>query len=121
LAVDLRELVENTDDVNRREAELAGRIAEEGAALAREAGLDAEARAVEIDGRIDDAVLAHADQLDAAAIVLGSRSRSSVRSLLLGSTANEIAQLATRPVFLVPSTGLAAGRRTELDSERVVR
>jgi nucleotide-binding universal stress UspA family protein len=112
--LDIRELVEDPADINRREAELAADLADEGAELARAARLDAEGLAVEIDGPIDEAILAHADELDAAAIVLGSRSRSTLRSLLLGSIANEVVQRATRPVFLAPSEKLADRRRGEL-------
>jgi nucleotide-binding universal stress UspA family protein len=112
--LDIRELVQDAADINRREAELAAGLADEGAELARAAGLDAEGRAVEIDCAIDEAILSHADELDAAAIVLGSRSRSSLRSLLIGSIANEVVQHATRPVFLAPSPELAGRRRDEL-------
>jgi nucleotide-binding universal stress UspA family protein len=109
--LDIRELVQDPADINRREAELAAALADEGAELARAAGLDADGRAVEIDGPIDEAILAHADELDATAIVLGSRSRSGLRSLLLGSIANEVVQRATRPVLLAPSAQLADRRR----------
>src|SRR5262245_21030678 len=40
-AVDIRELVQDADDVNRREKQLAQRIADEGAGLARSFGLGA--------------------------------------------------------------------------------
>ena len=112
--VDIRELVQDPDDVNRREAALAAAIAEEGVELARDAGFEAEGLAVEIDCAIDEAILTHADELGAVAIVLGSRSRSSLRSLLLGSVANEVVQRATCPVFLAPSPRLAGRRRDEL-------
>jgi nucleotide-binding universal stress UspA family protein len=112
--IDLREIVQDADDINRREAKLARTLAEEGVTLARAAGLDAEAQAVEIDGPIDEAILSQADNLDAAAIVLGSRSRSSLRSLLIGSIATEIVQRSPRPVFLAPSSALAERRRDEL-------
>src|SRR5215469_13787557 len=59
--LDIRELVQNADDVNQREAELAAKLAEEGAELARAAGLDAEGQAIEIDGPIDEAILSHAE------------------------------------------------------------
>jgi nucleotide-binding universal stress UspA family protein len=114
LGIDLRELVQDPDDINRREAALAESVAEEGASLAREAGLEAEARAVKINGPIDEAILTHSDDLDATAIVLGSRGRSGLRSLLLGSIANEIVQRSSRPVFLAPPDGLAKRRRKEL-------
>jgi nucleotide-binding universal stress UspA family protein len=114
---DIRELVEDPDDINRRERELASAIADEGVALAREAGLETEGRTVEIDGPIEEAILAHANELDAAAIVLGARSRSSLRSLLIGNVANEVVQRAARPVFMTPSPQLAVRRRDELDRE----
>jgi nucleotide-binding universal stress UspA family protein len=110
---DIRELVEDPDDINRREQELAGSIADEGAALARDAGLDARAQTVQIDGPIEEAILAHADELEAAAIVIGSRSRSSLRSLLIGNVANEVVQRSSRPVFLTPSPQLARRRRAD--------
>jgi nucleotide-binding universal stress UspA family protein len=115
--VDIRELVQDADDINRREATLAATLAEEGAALARGGGLDAEARPVEIDGPIDEAILAHADELDAAAIVLGARGSSSLRSLLIGNIAYEVVQRATRPVFVAPSPRLAGRRRRVLTSD----
>jgi nucleotide-binding universal stress UspA family protein len=115
--IDLREIVQDPDDINRREAALAETLAEEGRTLARDAGLDAEAQAVKIDGPIDEAILSHANELDAAAIVLGSRSRCSLRSLLNGSIANEIVQRSPRPVYLAPSPALAERRRDELARE----
>lgn len=110
----LGEVVEDAGDINRREKELAAAIADEGVALARDAGLDAEGRSVEIDGPIEEAILAHADELDAGAIVIGARSRSSLRSLLIGNVANEVVQRATRPVFMTPSPQLALRRGDEL-------
>ncbi len=100
--LDIRELVQDPSDINRREVALAAELADEGAWLAQAAGLDAEGRAVEIDGPIAEAILSYADELDATAVVLGSRSRSSIRSLLLGSIATQVVQRATRPVSSRP-------------------
>jgi nucleotide-binding universal stress UspA family protein len=116
-AIDIRELVQDADDINRREEQVAQQVAAEGARLAGSFGLDADGRAVEIDGPIEEAILSQADEIEAAAIVLGTRSRSSLRSLLIGSIANEIIQRATRPVFLAPSARLAERRRLELSQE----
>jgi nucleotide-binding universal stress UspA family protein len=110
------ELVQNAETINEQEQQLAASLAGEGAAILRAAGLEAEAQATEIDGPIDEAILNHADELDARAIVLGARSRTGLRSLILGNVANEIAQRATRPVLLVPSDELARNRRTHPDS-----
>ena len=114
LAVDILELVQDAEAINEREAELAQQIADEGAALAAAGGLAVEGRAIRISSPIDEAILGIADEIDAAAIVLGSRSRSSLRSLILGDVANEVVQRATRPVFVTPSGELAERRREGL-------
>lgn len=114
LAISILELVQDAASVNEREERLARDIAEEGAQLARAAGLEAEAIAVKIDGPVDEAILGHADELDASAIVLGSRGRTSFRSLILGDVANEVVQRAARPVIVAPSGDLAHRRRDEL-------
>jgi nucleotide-binding universal stress UspA family protein len=111
------ELVQDAESVNERERQLAAEVAEEGAALAREKGLVAEPEAVEIDVPIQEAVLSHADELEAAAIVLGARGGSTLRSLLVGDVAFEVVQRATRPVLVVPSPRLAERRRDELTRE----
>ncbi len=103
--------MQNAETINAQEQELAAGLAAEGAAILQAAGLDAEGQAREIGGPIDEAILNHADELDARAIVLGARSRTGLRSLILGNVANEVAQRATRPVFLVPSDELARNRR----------
>jgi len=117
LAVNILELVQDPASINAREEELTQRVADEGAELARSLGLDAEGRAVKIDSPVDEAILAHAEEIDAAEIVLGCRSRSSIRSLILGDVANEVVQRATRPVFVVPSPDLSRRRRNELTRE----
>ena len=43
-----------------------------------------------------------------------ARSRSGLRSLLIGNVAHEIVQQATRPVFHAPSSRVAGRRRDEL-------
>jgi nucleotide-binding universal stress UspA family protein len=113
-SINILELVQNADGINAREEALARQIAEEGATEARGRGLTAEANAIRIDAPIDEAILLHADEIDAAVIVLGARSRSSIRSLILGDIANEVAQRATRAVLLVPSPPLVERRREAL-------
>jgi nucleotide-binding universal stress UspA family protein len=86
------------EDLNRADAL---RLAEAGAAHARRAGFDAEARATTAPttwkGIIDVA-----DELDAAAIVLGSRGRSGFREFALGSVSHDVATHARRPLVIVP-------------------
>ena len=119
LAINILELVQDPASINAQEEALIADIADEGAAIAQEAGLDAEAQAVRIDCPIDEAILTHADELDAAGIVLGSRGRSGVRSLILGDVANEVVQRATRPVVVVPSSELSRRRREAIDGSRL--
>jgi nucleotide-binding universal stress UspA family protein len=120
-AVDILELVQNAAAINEREEQLCHEIAEEGSAMARESGLLAEPCAIRIDGPIDEAIVAHADEIDAAAIVLGAGGRSTLRSLLIGAVANGIVQQATRPVLLVPSARLASRRHEQLTFEARAR
>src|SRR5262245_50049312 len=113
VGIDILQLVQDPESINEREEALAEEIAEEGAARARAAGLIATGQAVKISAPIDEAILAHAEELDTAAIVLGARSRSALRSLILGDVANEVVQRATRSVFVVPSRGLSRRRHDE--------
>jgi nucleotide-binding universal stress UspA family protein len=60
-----------------------------------------------VRGRPADAILETAERVDADLIVTGSRGRGRLRSMLLGSVANEVASRATRPVLVAraPSIG----------------
>jgi nucleotide-binding universal stress UspA family protein len=122
-AVNILELVQDPASVNEREALLAQQLAEEGAAHATAAGLPAEARGIEVSIPIDEAIIAYADEVDATLIVVGSRGRSSVSSMLLGDVANDILQRSDRPVLVVPSSRLASRRHDELrvDAEKTPR
>lgn len=93
------------------EAEQAARQrAREGAERAEAAGLHATAIIAARHGSIADAILDHADRLDADAIVLGSRGLTGVRSLLLGSVSHRVVQHADRTVIVTPAPGVAADR-----------
>jgi nucleotide-binding universal stress UspA family protein len=86
------------DAVARERAE---QLAEEGAELARRAGLDAHARAIEATGAAWHGIVRCADELDAALIVTGTRGRSTMAAALLGSTAQGVLHHAHRPVLVV--------------------
>jgi nucleotide-binding universal stress UspA family protein len=113
-AVSLLEVVQEAPSVNEREAQLAQQLAEQGAALASRLGLAAEASAVKVSDPIDEAIIAHADAIDAPLIVLGSRGRSGIGSMLLGDVAHDVVQRSTRAVMVVPSVRLSGRRREEL-------
>ncbi len=58
-------------------------------------------------------ILEQAADVDASAIVLGSRGLTGLKSLLLGSVSHAVIQHADRPVIVVPSRELAAGRAAD--------
>src|SRR5262245_36854878 len=76
-------------------------LAAEGAALAGESGLDAEARAFQSEGSPWRGIVRCAKEIDAAAVVTGSRGRSGLAAAFLGSTAQGVLNHAHRPVIVV--------------------
>jgi nucleotide-binding universal stress UspA family protein len=88
------------------EAQKAGaRIAAEGAEVAKSAGFTATPLVAETSEPVWSAVVATADKHDAAAIVLGSRGLSGVKSAVIGSVSNGVVHHASRPTLVVRRTG----------------
>ncbi len=87
--------------VERASEEHAQALAEDGARLAREAGLAADALIAEDSLTPQDAIVASAEQHDACAIVIGSRGLRGLKSKLLGSTSAHVLHHALRPVVVV--------------------
>ena len=75
--------------------------AKAGAEVARGAGFTAEARA-DIAAPTWEGVVQVADEIDAAAIVVGSRGLTGVKEALSGSVSHAVAEHAGRPVLIVP-------------------
>jgi nucleotide-binding universal stress UspA family protein len=87
-------------DVDSTIEKQAVEMAERGARIAREAGFEAEARSAQGNsgwqGIVDTAAA-----VDAAAIVVGARGLSGLKSVLLGSTSKGVLHHAGRPVLVV--------------------
>jgi nucleotide-binding universal stress UspA family protein len=79
----------------------AGRVAEEGAELARSDGLRAEPLALAGDASAADAIVELARERGAAAIVIGSRGLTGLRARLEGSTSSGVVKHAPCPVLVV--------------------
>jgi nucleotide-binding universal stress UspA family protein len=80
----------------------ARRRAEQGAAHARDVGLNAEPLSVRAERSVAGAIVGHARAREAPAIVVGTRGRSELTSLLLGSVAWDVLARADRPVLVAP-------------------
>jgi len=76
-------------------------VVADGAAVAREAGFDAEALLLVADGPTAEVIARTAEELDARAIVMGQRGHSGLKSALLGSVSREVVNAYHRPVILV--------------------
>ena len=94
----VREGTAALDEAGRETAE---ELAAEGAELARAAGFDAEPRAVSSSGPFFAALIDLADELDASAIVAGSRGRSTLAAAVLGSVSTGLLHHTSRPVMIV--------------------
>lgn len=87
------------------DAERALATAEEGAALARDAGFDAEAHSLRTGGSIGEAIVDYADQHPTRLVVIGTRGLSGLRSALAGSVTHHVTQHVHVPVLAVPPEG----------------
>ena len=85
------------DDIG---AQVAQHTAEQGAELARKHGFDATARTAE--GKVWRTIVDVADEIDARAIVDGTRGHSGLQSLMIGSVANGVVHHSDRPVLVIP-------------------
>lgn len=103
--------LETVDDDHPHEIDRVHSVALEGRRLAREAGLEAEAAVISAVEPAGDAIVHAAEQLDASLIVMGSRGRREIRSLLLGSVSHHVVHHARRPVLVIPSPRLIEARR----------
>ena len=96
------------DGAAREKAEAA---AEEGAALARQAGIKAGPRTVYAGEKAWQSIIDVADELDAGLIVDGSHGFDGLRPLVLGSVSHRLAHHPHQPVIAVPTPEAVAARR----------
>jgi nucleotide-binding universal stress UspA family protein len=91
----------NFVELDHAAAEGGARTADDGVRIAREAGLDAEPVTEKSAGPVWKTILELADRHDAAAIVMGCRGFTGIRSVLLGSTSSAVVHHADRPTLVV--------------------
>jgi nucleotide-binding universal stress UspA family protein len=80
----------------------AGRMAEDGAGIARAAGFEASPVVGEAQGPVWNAIVDAAEAHDAGTVVLGSRGLTGLKSVLLGSVSSGVVHHSRRPTFVVP-------------------
>ena len=93
--------VDNFVELDRAAAEASGRVADEGVRIAQQAGLEAEPLAIKATGPVWETIVETANSHDAAAIVIGSRGLTGVRSMLLGSVSSAVVHHADRPTLVI--------------------
>jgi nucleotide-binding universal stress UspA family protein len=93
--------VEGAREVEEELHQRARRTAQDGAELARSAGLQAEGLAVADEVHVADAIVGLAREKGVAAIVVGSRGLTGLRARLEGSTSNAVLKHARCPVVVV--------------------
>lgn len=89
------------DDIDRANEQNAGERAAEGAELGHVLGLTAASVALPQRTTTAEAILSKAREIDAEAIIVGSRGLSGIKSLLLGSVSHAVVHHADRPVLVV--------------------
>ena len=89
-------------EIDRQVYEAAQRVAERGAALAREAGFEVEGLAVaeEVEITVAETILHVAIERDSRAIVVGIEGRGRLGEVILGSTSRDIIRHAPCPVVV---------------------
>lgn len=89
--------------------------AKEGADHLRHMGMATEARVEELSASVAETILAVARRIDASVIVVGTRGRGGIKSLVLGSVSHAVVQHADRPVVVVPSATVVQARTAQRD------
>ena len=94
--------LEVSEELASEAAERAQALADQGVELARAAGMEAIGHAELTSDPPWKAIVDFARERDVAAVVMGTRGLSNVRSALLGSVSNGVIHHSDRPVLVVP-------------------
>jgi len=94
--------VPNEGEIDEQEAATARKIAEEGAAGARERGYNASARIAQATESVARTIDEIAHEIDARLVVCGQRGRGMIGSALLGSVSHALATHTKRPLLIAP-------------------
>ena len=98
------------DQIDSAAEQSARARADEGVEHARRAGLNPWAHTRARGATIAETIVSDADEVEAKAIILGTRGLTGLKSLMLGSVSHAVVQHADRPVIIVPSPEIAAKR-----------
>jgi nucleotide-binding universal stress UspA family protein len=90
-----------TMETDRSMYEHAQQLAERGADIARQVGLDAEGLAVADDVTVADTLIRLATENDSQAVVVGAHGHSALGDLVLGHTSQTVVRHAPCPVIVV--------------------
>jgi nucleotide-binding universal stress UspA family protein len=88
-------------ELDRAASDHGSRLAERGARIAHEKGLDAEPLPVEAIGPIWKTIVEAGAAHNASAIVIGSRGLTGLRAMLLGSVSTAVVHHAGRPTVVI--------------------
>lgn len=107
------------DDIDATIEHAALKTATDGVVLATVAGLQAHPRIAWLDVDIAAAILSTAADVNAELIVLGTRGRGGVKSMMLGSVSQAVLHHADRPVLVVSSPQVGEQRHHAAEHSRV--
>lgn len=92
--------IDTATELDNAAAEVARALAERGAALATEGGMQAEGLIVADESTVAATIVRVAKEQDAGVIVVGSHGHRGISELLLGSTARDVLRHAPCPVLI---------------------
>jgi nucleotide-binding universal stress UspA family protein len=103
------------DEIDAASEAAANQRAAEGVELADSVGLEAEPRVCAQGPTVWHTIVSQARDLDATAIVMGTRGLTGVKSIMLGSVSTAVLHHSDRPVLVVPSPDAAEERGKALN------